>query len=138
MPSEKVLGAVEEAEQELRKLQKENADLIKRIEALQNFIRSGLALTGAEPSAPQIPLMASHAGTQTISVGAQMPPMADQVAAVLKNAGKPLHIREIVRQLRTLRDFNGSTRPERTVWTAMKRRKGQFKRVGPNIFQLTQ
>jgi hypothetical protein len=136
MPSEKVLSAVEEAEQELRRLQKEHADLLKKIEMLQTFIRSGLALTGREPSAGQVPLMVAPVLPQLPSLNGQAPPVADQVATILRSAGRPLHMKEIVRQLRNVRNLEAVARPERSVSTAMKRRKGQFKRVAPNTFQL--
>lgn len=136
MPSEKLLSAVEEAEQELRRLQKEHADLLKKIEMLQTFIRSGLALTGSEPSV-QMPLVAGPVIAPVAAhVNGQSPAMADQVAAILKSAGRPLHMKEIVRQLRSVRNLESVSRPERSVLTAMKRRKGQFKKIAPNTFQL--
>ncbi len=130
------LSAIEEAERELDRLKKEHAGLLRQIEALQSFIRSGLALTGHHPT----PLIGPG------SIGAMLPAsaalagggaIADQVAEILKAAGKPLHVKEIVRHLRALRDFNGKN-PAASVLVAIKRRRGMFKKVGPNTFDLAE
>jgi len=152
MMTTKYIDAVAEAQRELRSLQKEHATLLKKIDALQSFISSGLALTGTEQLAPeagigttisvQVPsISGAQIPLQVPSVsGAQILPqngiaIADQVAMILRSAGRPLHMKEIARQLLTVRSM-ASKKPERTIFTAMKRRKNLFRKVKPNTYSL--
>lgn len=134
------LNAIEEAERELDKLKKEHADLLRKIDALQKFIQSGLALAGqgqgytplfgdASTASVLVPAVSGAA----ISRGS----IADQVAEILKAAGKPLHVKEIVRQLRTVRSFNGKN-PTASIVVSIKRRGAQFKKTKPNTFALAE
>jgi hypothetical protein len=124
MSQKSYLIAIKDAERDLEKLRKEQAALLKRIDALEKFIQSGRALAGQAPPAAS-PLLEKNLQV----------PIADHVAEILKAAGKPLHLREIVEQLRAKRTFGGKD-PADSVAMALKRRARQFKRVGPNTFTL--
>lgn len=130
---------VDDAQQELRRLRNEHAALLRRIQMLEQFINLGLELKGNKRPAAvtisqQIPMAASDAAAQ--SSEALLPiPVADQIAQILRRAGRPLHMKEIAAQLKTMRHM-ASKRPERTIWSAMQRRKGQFRKVRPNTFEL--
>jgi hypothetical protein len=122
------LRAIREAESDLKKLKEEDAAILSRIRALENFIQSGRVLAGKEsetrPSAAPV----------TPEPEGEMP-IADQVADILKGAGKPLHLKDIVGRLRAMRRFSGKD-PADSVANAIKRRGRQFKKVGPNTFTL--
>ena len=127
------LNAIEGAERELQKLQKDHADLLKKIESLELFIQSGLALTGQERQPTSLfpsPQPASGVATPGGAI-------ADHVAEIIKNAGRPLHVKEIVRRLRTVRSLNGKN-PTASIVVAIKRRGNQFRKVKPNTFELAE
>ena len=122
------LKAVKEAEQDLEELKKEQAAILHRIEALQNFIQSGRVLAGKEFKTRPSAAPPSAAAESEL-------PIADQVAEILKAAGKPLHLKDIVERLRPTRRFSGKD-PAASVATAIKRRGRQFNKVRPNTFTL--
>lgn len=129
---------VDDAQQELRRLKSEHAALLQRIQKLEQFINLGLELKGNKRPAAVInaQMAMSTPGAVPRNGDALVPiPVADQIAEILRNAGRPLHMKEIAAQLKTMRHM-ASKRPERTIWSAMKRRKGQFRKVRPNTFEL--
>jgi HB1, ASXL, restriction endonuclease HTH domain len=124
------LKAITEAERDLEELRKEQAAILHRIEALENFIQSGRVLAG-----PKSETRRSANPPSARSEGET--PIADQVAAILKAAGKPLHLKDIVERARAMRRFSGKD-PAASVAIAIKRRGRQFKKVRPNTFTLAQ
>jgi hypothetical protein len=138
MQSTTFRNAIEEAESELARLRKEHADPLRKIQALQDFIQSGLALTGQEGRLPQTSvLVPAITGGPIGTMVQKTPAIADQVAGILKGAGKPMHLRDIVRQLRTIRAME-SKNPSVVVRAAIERRGKQFKKTKPNTFKLVE
>jgi hypothetical protein len=64
--------------------------------------------------------------------------LAAQVAAVLKDAGKPMHVREIVAELAKRQQPVTARNPVATVAVALGRRAEQFAKTGPNTFDLVE
>jgi len=56
---------------------------------------------------------------------------------VLERVGRPLHVKEILRELRSENYRMGSQNPIATIVTTLTRRK-QFRRVAPNTFALVE
>jgi hypothetical protein len=107
--------AVEQARRDLRELEKQFADLEGQIQHLKEFIRSGSALAGKNGQPQRIELRVADSMS-----------LADRVALVLTRAGKPLTMKQIIGELPPLAAKN----PTGAVWAALKRRKGQFKKLG--------
>jgi hypothetical protein len=108
-------AAVERARGDLRELEKEFAELEGRIQHLKEFIRSGTALAGKNGQPHHIELRLADSMS-----------LADRVALVLTRSPKPLTMKQIIAELPPLAAKN----PTGAVWAALKRRKGQFKKIG--------
>ena len=122
------LQAIKEAELDLEKMKKEEAEIVRKTEALEHFIQSGRALAGRRRKARV------RAATRKAASNSH-PRIADHVAEILKQAGKPLHLKDIVEQLQAKRTF-ATKDPTSSVAVAIRRRGRQFKRVKPNTFKL--
>jgi hypothetical protein len=122
--------AITEAQRELETLKKRHADLLDKIKALELFIRSGSALVGRA-----VPLSSVAEGVPGAPPLTNGIPIADQVAHILKEAGKPLHIKEIIRRLRAVRNLTGKNVTANVI-VSLKRRGNQFRKTAPNTFAL--
>lgn len=133
--------AIEQAETELKSLVREHSELLKRIEALRNFINSGKAITGQQPHAAEsASLFAAPSNgdqRQPVVYAASRAPLADRLTAILRAAGRPMHLNEILRVMAQERPLKGKA-PEKSVWVALNRHKVRFRRTAPNTYDLTE
>ncbi|MEW5977349.1 MAG: HTH domain-containing protein [Acidobacteriota bacterium] len=129
-------NAVQSAERQLKQLRHDQVRIERQIQVLESFIESGKALAGApaRPGRRQASVRprrpAKRAGRRSRKGG---PSIADQVEQILKTAKKPLHLKEIMSQLATVRKLRGKA-PALSVAGTLNRNTKRFKRVKPNTF----
>ena len=136
MSKNSYLIAAEEAQQELDSLLLQHGELLKKIEQLKAFISTGRTLAGVAKE-PTVSRSVQDNFELSESAVLTVKSVADHIGDILLEAGKPLHVKEIVSRLRGRTNLN-SKNPKDTVLTAIKRRGHQFKRVAPATFALSE
>jgi len=115
------------AEDELKRI-------LERAEALRQYIAATRKLAGKK--APEF-VQQSLPGVTVIprrrTKGATL---ATHVADILRGAGVPLHVKAIVEKLAQGGNPVIARNPLNTVAVALSRRPDQFKKTGPNMFDL--
>jgi len=138
MPTDPYFNAIEQAKAALADLDRQHGEVLRRMEALRQFIESGLALNRGI-SATVEPRKTQRPKTRAKKQTKQAPVVADQVADILRKKGKPMRVSEIVAELAKVRELGDQKQPENMVAISIKRRiksGGEFKQLGPGIFTL--
>lgn len=138
---------IEETEKELLDLlekRKELEKLDQRIVTLRNFIANAKAvwnLNGASEDKPEFPKIAVNLRDMLLqpdnteaSFGRES--VADMTKQVLEAGGRPMHVRQILKELQN-RGFQSRAKyPTAIVVVALRRRPDEFVKVRPNTFAL--
>jgi len=112
---------------------RELQDLLNRAERLKDWIAATEKLCGRRGSA-------NDNETETTGIvrfrRTKAAVLAGQVATLLKDIGRPMHVSEIVEQLAKRGQPVTAKNPAATVAVALGRRRDQFIKTGPNTFDL--
>jgi septal ring factor EnvC (AmiA/AmiB activator) len=121
--------AIAQAQRDLAELQGERADLSKKLAEVEKEIHRLNDVIRL--LSPQTAKKDKNTAVEVLEEDSMA--MADHVAMVLRGAGKPLSLTEIVSELVNRSSIN-SKNPTSAVWLALKRGNGKFKRVSRGLY----
>jgi hypothetical protein len=122
-----------ELKETLARAENELKHTLERVQNLRDLIAVTRKLCGKPPASPDVSASVTMLPQRRRTKTAEL---ANQVADVLRAAGHPMHVKDIVARLAERGQAVIAQNPTATVAVALSRRPDQFEKVSGNTFDL--